>query len=158
MTVSRPRIYKAWHPLWYWLLDICACNAFLIWKASHLKLDLSSTRLHRRLQEGLIQALFDVPEQGHTSMTLSIYGCLPSRHYRSTFPTRNQCQWCGAHPEDRRLKRNPPRRPLGEVVNGVGLGAPRAPGKTDSGCGLCGIHLCREGPCFDKWHRQNRQC
>jgi hypothetical protein len=91
-------------------------------------------------------------------MTLSIYGCLPSGHYRSTFPTRNQCQWCEAHPEDRRLKRKPPRRPLGEVVNGVGPGAPRAPGKTDSGCGLCGIHLCRDGPCFDKWHRQNRQC
>jgi hypothetical protein len=30
MTYSRPGIYKAWHLLWYWLLDICACNAYLI--------------------------------------------------------------------------------------------------------------------------------
>ena len=151
MTTSRPGICKAWQPLWYWLLNICACNAFLIWKASHLELDLSSTRLHRKFQEGLIQALFDVPEQEHPSM---IYGCLPPGHYRCTFPTRSECQWCKAHPEDRRLKR----RPLGEVVNGVVPGAPRAPSNTNSGCGLCGVHLCREGPCFDQWHRQNGLC
>jgi hypothetical protein len=156
MTSSRPGIYKAWQPLWYWLLDICACNAFLIWKTSHLELDLSSTRLHRKFQESLIQALFDVPEEGHTSMGLSTHGCLPPGHHRSIFPTRSHCQWCKAHPEDRRLKRNPPRRPLEEVVNGVGPGAPRSPSITNSGCGLCGTHLCREGPCFDQWHRQNR--
>jgi hypothetical protein len=156
MTTSRPEIYKAWHPLWYWLLDIYTCNAFLIWKASHLELDLSSTRLHRKFQEGLIQALLDVPEEGHTSMALSIHGCLPPGHYRSTFPTRIQCKWCQAHPEDRRLKRNPPRRPLGEVVNGVHPGGPLAPSRTNSGCGPCGTHLCREGPCFDRWHHQNR--
>jgi hypothetical protein len=149
MTISR---CKAWQPLWYWLLDICACNAFLIWKTSHLELDLSSTRLHRQFQEGLIQALFDISEE-HTSMELSTHG-----HHRSIFPNRSHCQWCMAHPEDRRLKRNPPRRPLGEVVNGVGPEAPRGPSITNSGCGLCGTHLCREGPCFDQWHRQNRLC
>jgi hypothetical protein len=140
MTSSRPGIYKAWQPLWYWLLDICACNAFLIWKTSRLELDLSSTRLHRKFQESLIQALFDVPEEEHTSIELSTHGCLPRGHHRRIFPTRNHCQWCKAHPEDRRLKRNPPppRRPLGEVVNGVGPGAPRGPSITNSGCGLCG--------------------
>jgi hypothetical protein len=41
-------------------------------------------------------------------MGLPIHGRLPSGHYRSTFATRIQCQWCKAHPEDRRLKRKPP--------------------------------------------------
>jgi hypothetical protein len=50
----RPGIYKAWQPLWYWLLDIYTCNAFLIWKTTHLELALSSTRLHRQFQEVLI--------------------------------------------------------------------------------------------------------
>jgi hypothetical protein len=48
MIYSRPGIYKAWHPLWYWLLDICAYNAYLIWKASYIELDLGSSRLYRR--------------------------------------------------------------------------------------------------------------
>jgi hypothetical protein len=48
MTCSRPGICKAWHPLWYWLLDTCACNAYLIWKGSYRELDLGSSRLHRR--------------------------------------------------------------------------------------------------------------
>ena len=151
MTTLRPRICKAWQLLWYWLLNICIYNAFLIWKASYLKLDLSSSRLHRKFQEGLIQVLLDVPEQEYTS----VYRCLPPGYYRSTFPTRSECQWCKAHPEDRRLKRNPPRRPLGKVINGVVPGTPRAPSKTDSGCGLCRTHFCREGPCFDQWHRHN---
>ena len=151
MTTSRPGICKAWQPLWYWLLDICACNAFLIWKASYFELNLSSSRLYRKFQEGLIQALLDVPKQEHTS----VYGYLPPGHYRSTFPTRSECQWCKAHPEDRRLKRNPPRRPLGEVINRVVLGAPRVPNKTNSGYKLCRTYFCRKGPYFDQWHRQN---
>jgi hypothetical protein len=156
MICSRPKIHKAWQPLWYWLLDVCACNAFLIWKASHLELDLSSTRLHRRFQEGLIQALLNVTKEEQTTMALPTQSCLPPGHFRSTFPTRSQCEWCKAHPEDRYLKWKPRRPVLGEVVNGVRPGLPILPSRTDSGCGLCGKHLCLRGPCFDRFHSQNR--
>jgi hypothetical protein len=97
VTTSRPGIYKAWQPLWYWLLDICACNAFLIWKTTHLELDLSSTRLHRQFQEVLIQALLDIPGEGHTTVALP-------GHFMTRLATRSQCEWCKAHPEERRLK------------------------------------------------------
>jgi hypothetical protein len=156
MTYSRPSIYKAWQPLWYWLLDICACNAFLIWKAAYIELDLSSTRLHRKFHEGLIQALFDVPEEEHLIMGIPIQGCFSPGHYRSIFPTRSHCLWCKEHPEDKPLKKTPARRALGEVVNGVRPQGPQGPSNTNSGCGLCDTHLCRRGPCFDQWHRQNR--
>src|SRR4051812_9639308 len=44
-------------------------RSILIWKTTHLELDLSSTRLHWQFQEGLIQALLDIPE-GHTTVAL----------------------------------------------------------------------------------------
>ena len=75
-------------------------------------------------------------------------------HFRSTFPTRSQCEWCKTHPEDRYLK--PGRSVLGEVVNGVRPGGPIRPRETTSGCGHCGKHLCLRGPCFDRFHSQIR--
>ena len=149
MTTSRPGIYKAWQPLWYWLLDICACNAFLIWKTTHLELDLSSTRLHRQFQEGLIQALLDIPEEEHTAIALP-------GHFRTRFATRSQCEWCKAHPEERQLKWKPRQPVLGEVVNGVRPTGPIRPPDTINGCGLCGKHLCLRGPCFDRFNSQIR--
>ena len=156
MTCSRPGIYKTWHPLWYWLLDTSACNTFLIWKGSYSELDLASSRLHRRFHEGLIQALFDVPEERQTTEALPIQTCLPPGHFRSRFPTRSQCEWCKAHPEERQLKWTARKPVLGEIVNGVRPGGPIVPSHTISGCGLCGKHLCLRDPCFDRWHSQNR--
>jgi Transposase IS4 len=72
MTCSRPGIYKAWHLLWYWLLDTCACNAYLIWKSSHTEIDSRSSRLHRRFQENLIQALFDTPDERSAAAAVPI--------------------------------------------------------------------------------------
>jgi hypothetical protein len=89
-------------------------------------------------------------------MAFFIHGCLPPGHHRSNFPIRSQCMGYKAHPDDRGLKRFPERRPLREVVNGVHSGAPLAISKTNSGCGPFRTYLCREGPCFDRWHRQNR--
>jgi hypothetical protein len=156
MTCSRPGIYKAWHPLWYWLLDTCACNAYLIWKGSHKELDLGSSRLHRRFQECLIQALFNVPDERPIAEAFPIASCLPPGHWMSRFPTRQYCQWCKAHPEERLLKGSPRRPVLGEVINGVRPGGPIPPSQTINGCGRCGVHLCLKGPCFDRWHSQNR--
>jgi hypothetical protein len=158
MTCSRPGISKAWQPLWYWLLDICACNAYLIWKTSHTELDLASSRLHRRFQEGLIQALFDVPHEQPSTVSTPIASCLPPGHTRSTFPTRQLCTWCKNHPEDRQLKRVPKGRAFGdEIINGArSSGPPLQPSATRSGCGPCGVPLCLQGPCFDRWHAQNR--
>jgi hypothetical protein len=102
------------------------------------------------------QALFDVPEEEHLTMAIPIQGCSPPGHYRSIFPTRSHCLWCKEHPQDRPLKKTTARRALGEVVNGVRPQVPQGPSNTNSGCGLCGTHLCRRGPCFDQWHPQNR--
>lgn len=154
MTCQRPGVYKAWQPLWYWLLDICACNAFLIWKSSHPELDQRSSRLHRQFQEGLIQALFDVKKEGPDHTQTPVQSCLPPGHNRRRFPTRQQCVYCKEHPTERVPKRVVKRREFGgEIVNGVRPGGPPcAPSMTNSGCERCGKHLCLKGPCFDRYH------
>jgi hypothetical protein len=145
MTCSRPGIYKAWHPLWYWLLDTCACNAYLIWKASHIELDPGSSRLHRRFQEALIRALLETPNEGLAAVAYPMQTSLAAGHTRSKMPRVLQCRQCLQRGKDERNIR----RFGTELVNGV---TPRRAPNSTYGCTKCRANLCKEGPCWDLYH------
>jgi len=53
-SCHRPQEDKWWRPVWYWLLDVCATNAYLLWKLSE---DAADTRLHTKFHTLLIEQL-----------------------------------------------------------------------------------------------------
>ncbi len=148
MTTYRPGIYKAWQPLWYYLLDICACNAFLVWQNSHPDLNRAGKRLHRQFQNELIDALFTIPDKRPTTVRIPVQGCLVPGHERRRMPTRRTCAWCLK--ERKEIK---PRQFGDVLVNGVG---PKVLPRSESGCGRCKVNLCKEGSCWRHWHTQYR--
>jgi len=158
LTCHRSGIYKPWQPLFYWLLDICAVNAFLIWKVSKEGLDPKDSRLHRKFHEELINALLDYSEPDPTPAPApapappqaSQAGPLPQAHTVARFPTRGVCIQC------KELRGGgPKRRVLEELPNGVNRQF-KSPQRSDSGCATCGHRFCIKGPCFANWHRTHR--
>lgn len=142
MTCQRPGVYKPWQPLWYWLLDICACNAYLIWKSSHLELDQWSTRLHRKFQEGLIDALLHVPDERPTPIQTQVEKDPSCGHRGRRMPSMKNCTYC--------LRQTSQKRRFGtEIINEA---QPNRARRSNFGCIDCDVNLCKEGPCWDQWH------
>ena len=146
MTCSRPGIYKAWQPLWYWLLDTCACNAYLIWKNSHTELNPGSSRLHRRFQERLIQLLLEILDERQAIVLDTVHIGQPPDHLMSRMLQNLECRQC--------LQSRSEERKFGtELVNGV---TPKRSPRSLFGCITCKANLCKEGPCWKLYHASNR--
>ena len=58
-TVHRPQIYRVWQPIWYWLMDISATNAYLMTTPED-----TQHRAHRKFQENLTMQLLEVADNG----------------------------------------------------------------------------------------------
>ena len=160
MYCGRPYQRRWWRPIWYWLLDTCSCNAYLIWKAKWDRPD-TGRRLHRKFHEALIEQLWAVPRTSHT--TLAVPGVshatmggptLPRdarRHIWGHFGRRRWCVWCKKHKEGWVPKRAPNRIVLGEIRNQV---VPYRGSKTWGGCIVCQEALCMKGSCFRQYHSE----
>jgi hypothetical protein len=57
-TAHRPYERRVWRPLWYYILDVCAVNGYLIWKGNT---EDKGKRGQRRYREALIDALLNTP-------------------------------------------------------------------------------------------------
>jgi hypothetical protein len=57
-TVYRAYERRVWRPLWYYVLDVCAVNSYLIWKGDTSD---SGKRGQRPFREALIGALLGTP-------------------------------------------------------------------------------------------------
>jgi Transposase IS4 len=57
---SAHRLYerRVWRPLWYYILDICAVNSYLIWRGDIVD---RGKRGQRRFREALINAFLNTP-------------------------------------------------------------------------------------------------
>ena len=146
ITVSRPGIYKAWQPLWFYLLDTSACNAFLIWKSSHSELNPRDSRLHRKFQERLIQLLFDTPDEREATVLPTVHTAQSPGHIMSRMLRKLECRQC--------LRSRSEERKFGtQLVNGV---TPKRSPRSQFGCITCKANLCKEGLCWKLYHASNR--
>ena len=57
-TCHRPYKRRIWRPLWYYILDVCAVNSYLIWKGNRAD---QGKRGRRRYRQTLINALLNTP-------------------------------------------------------------------------------------------------
>ena len=142
-TCQRPHQLKWWRPIAFWLFDICANNSFLIWQRNTNKLELKNRYGHQEFQDSLIRSLLGVESK------LPMYDSL-SNHVVQSIKQRRYCAWGSRHPTECHAGRDPHRKVLGTVVNGV---QPRVRGRqVQTICVACGVALCADRSCFHKWH------
>ena len=148
--------HRNWRPLAYWLFDVCAVNAFVIWRRFQPEKDQKGHRLHEQFQKALIRQLLLQGEHSHKPGKLG---------------TQRRCAWGLRHPEhchakpqkaprtskiekSERQKRTEHRQALKAIINGVRPAKQPIcrPRQTTMGCITCGVHLCVTEGCFHRYH------
>ena len=149
-TVHRSYERRVWRPLWYYILDICTVNSYLIWKEDTKDI---SKRGQRPFQKVLIDVLLKTsyPTSVSTKQLRKNKSMpLPNRatldHCWQPLEKRGYCVWC------RKSAQEEINRPaLAEIVNCV---APKRTKMSQGGCRSCTVYLCVKGGCFEQYHCQ----
>jgi hypothetical protein len=158
LTVHRGYERRVWRPLWYYILDVCAVNSYLIWKGDTKD---KGKRGQRQFRDPLTEALLNTPypkeEINPTWYSHPKSMPLPNwdtqGHCWSKFPKRGYCVWCKEHAQEWKSKRVRPA--LAEIVNGAGPAQRQRQSKTYGGCEACSACLCQKGGCFKQYHSNN---
>jgi hypothetical protein len=85
-TCYKPRNKKWWKPLFYWLLDTCKTNAYLIWKANNPS---TGNREHARFFNTLIDELLALPLEVEIPLSTLVY----SGHIVGRLEKPAYCAW-----------------------------------------------------------------
>jgi Transposase IS4 len=149
-TIHRKQEKRVWRPLFYFLLNVCLVNAYLLFKAG--KEDCTK-RGQRPYRDAVAEALLNTLYQAEPKLPQK-----PGQiHQWSKKDKRGYCVWCKAHLEEWIPKRaGPERPPLASIVNGVHLAdkqlAKQRQSRASRGCQACGVYLCQKGRCFEAFH------
>jgi hypothetical protein len=152
MTPIRGREKRNWRPLWLWLLDVSAVNAYLIWKEDSVD---SKHRGQFKFREELVNALMNMAEPPllRVPTEVALAAQIPAQGH---CPVRWKKPGYYAH-----CKTDPTWRPghalkraFGDVLdaNLVAKTRRKRGSRVMGGCAECGVHLCVTGTCFDQWH------
>lgn len=129
-TIDRPGQVKWTKKFISFLVDICAGNAYKVWKTNALN---KAKKKHERalFLEQLIEGLIHDREIVHTPIQAS---------------TRKHCRWKGCQ-----ATTSPQRQALAEISN---YSRKSYTSKTTNYCKSCGIHLCVSKGCWAAHHAQ----
>jgi hypothetical protein len=143
-TCHRPGESKWWRPLFFWLIDVCAVNAYLIWLSRMSEKEKSGKDLHRVFQRQLIESLLA------TDVDLPLYDRLDTHiiEHRKGF---GYCAWGRKRPGECVSRGNTNRQVLGEVVNEAMPKSVR-PRQVHDYCTKCHVYLCTKRDCWRRWH------
>ena len=155
MTVHRPWEARVWRPLWYYILDTCLVNSYLICKG---KSEDVGKRAHREFREALSEELRNTPyleaerpiKRRRPSNRMPTVIQEASFHNMTQLESRRHCVWCKEHPEKWTPKSVMP--VLGELVNGEQSRKRKRQSKSQWGCDSCGVCLCQRGDCWEQFH------
>jgi hypothetical protein len=151
-TTHQPYERRIWRPLWYYILDVCAVNSYLVWKEN---IKDQGKRSQRRYREALIDALLNTPYPPPLPPPPPPPPPPPipqpnRTHYWERFEKRGYCVWCKKYMEKWEPKRVRP--VLSDIVNeATPAQAPRQ-SRTYGGCKICSAYLCVKGACFERYH------
>jgi Transposase IS4 len=144
-TCHRPRNRKWWRPIFYWLLDTCKTNAFLIWKSFETD---SSHRLHEKFYDTLIDELLIMGLE----LEVAPEGPLRPEHTEIHLDKPTYCVWGLKNPGSCVAGIGNKRKFGDVIVNDVRPNA--RPAQVKTGCKECGKALCTAKSCWDNWHAQ----
>jgi Transposase IS4 len=157
LTVHRAYERRVWRPLWYYILDVCAVNGYLIWKGNTGD---RAKRGQRRFRGPLIKALLNTPYPEVQKPARGPYKSKPmpqlnrdtQDHHWRPFLKRGYCIWCKKNSQEWKSKRARPA--LVEIVNQATPNAVQRQSQTYGGCMSCSAYLCSKGGCFEQYHSQ----
>jgi hypothetical protein len=144
-TCHRPRNRKWWRPIFYWLLDTCKTNAFLIWKSFETD---SSHRLHEKFYDTPIDELLTLGLE----LEVAPEGPLHPEHTEIHLDKPIYCAWGLKNPGSCVAGVGNKRKFGDVIVNNVRPNA--RPAQVKTGCKECGKVLCTAKSCWDNWHAQ----
>jgi len=142
--------YRTWLPLFYWILDQSAINAYILattkgtWKKDK----------HLEFRRELYTKLLAYSDR----LNPPKYRDAVSHHW-VVFDKRRVCGWCSKLATVKRevkatlsqMNSTAARQVLGEITN---IQSTKPLNKCWNGCGYCGIGLCKMGTCWQEWHAQ----
>lgn len=131
--------WKWWHRLWWGLFDGAIVNAFIIWKHFHPEPEATRTEFMIQLQEEMIKNTLDC---GVTATRTRATPQSPGRHDNRRLDQKNH--FVKRHPQG--LSRACKYCCL--KFRGTGTRIPRPM----TICSKCGVHLCTDDDCFEKFH------
>ena len=143
-SVHQPSESKWYRPIFYWIIDICQNNAFLVWRTTqtHQKRHV----LHQRFIDWLIEEMLWYDKWTPAPLP-------PSEHHPEYLDTRGRCVWgkrtVGGCVQGTKRKRMPM-----EEISGNARPAKR-PRQVRTGCKQCGVHLCIDRDCWHRHHASN---
>ena len=142
-TVHQPGESKWWRPIFYFLIDICCNNTYLIWKT---RWSPKNHKLHQLFEDELETQLLQYDL--HTPRPSNVF-----EHEREPLPTKLQCAYglkvkggCVQGGTPRGMKRTV----LGEIKPNARPNP--KPREVRWGCKQCRVPLCKEGTCWNKYH------
>jgi hypothetical protein len=163
-TAHRPYERRVWRPLWYYILDVCAVNGYLIWRGNTRDQNKRGQRLYR---DSLINDLLNTPSPPSPPsppplpppLLLSLPGLSLSTQQRGythlweRFEKRGYCIQCKKDAANWEPKRTRP--VLSEIVNGATITQAQRQSRAPGGCKICSVHLCVKEACFERYHSNN---
>jgi Transposase IS4 len=148
-TAHRSYERRIWRPIWYYILDVCAVNSYLISKGDTTD---QGNRGQRRFREALMDALLCTPSPSSPPPPPLI----PQpglTHCWERFEKRGYCLWCKKYTAKWEPKRT--RVILGEIVNGATSTQAQRHSRAYGGCKISSVYLCVKGACFELYHSSN---
>lgn len=146
LTCHRRFETRNWCPLAWWLFDVCATNAFVIWRELQSEKARPGRHLHELFEKRLARQFFTLgPVHEPVKMAPQRRCAWGAKHHDECHPTpRNVSK--GARMEGREHQ-----QALREVKTGARPPQVRSRNIRE-GCATCGVRLCIEKGCFSEWH------
>ena len=133
-----------WRPLFYWIVDVCSNNAYLMWKTTqtHIK----GKKHHQRFIDLLIEQML--------SYSLWTPAPLPAlEHHWQRLPKLGRCAWGRKTPGGCVQGDKKERTVLGRVSGNARV--TKRPRQVRTGCKLCGVPLCIDRDCWNLYYASN---
>ena len=142
-SVHQPLEVKWWRSILYCILDICANNAYLIWKTTQ---DEKDHELHEWFIDALIEAMTNYDMHAPASGN-------PLKHSWHREEKVGVCAWGRKHKGGcvQGDKKNASTRQVLREVSGNARPTTR-PRQIRTACKQCGVHLCIDRSCWRRYH------
>ena len=137
-----------WHALWKFIYNTVLVNSYLLssWVGRREK-GSGLERGQSEFRSKLISQLFELAGAEALKQKWSISS---EQHIRVLRARKQDCIGCSLIGQVRKPEK---RKALGEIS--ANQGPRKRPRSTIYGCKACDIPLCKEGPCWDEYHKKN---
>ena len=120
---QRPTNYRWWKPLFFWLIDVCTVNSFIIWRDLQRAVRGANTNDHNRFQKELTQALLTAKKPLPCTAPVALHSVQPLDNI--AYCVAPACRVQGQN--KRKFGDNLPNRACARVLGEYSLTASNAP-------------------------------